>query len=107
MSIGESDRQAFCAPEIQRIQGELRSACGRLDEAEARFRAAIGVARERQEKSLELRATMSLVRLLGRRGGADEARRKLTEIYEWFTEGFDTRDLREARQILDTLGSPP
>jgi adenylate cyclase len=65
------------------------------------------VARERQEKSLELRATMSLVRLLGRRGGADEARRELTEIYEWFTEGFDTRDLREARQILDTLGSPP
>jgi predicted ATPase len=105
VSINETDRQAFCAAEIQRIEGEFHLARGRLDEAEERFRAAIQVARERAEKSLELRATTSLARLLGRQGRHDEARRQLAGVYGWFTEGFDTRDLREARRVLDTLGS--
>jgi predicted ATPase len=105
MSINETDRQAFCAAEIKRIEGELHLARGRLDEAEERFRAAIQVARERAEKSLELRATTSLAGLLGRQGRRDEARRQLAEVYGWFTEGFDTRDLREAQRVLDRLGS--
>jgi class 3 adenylate cyclase/tetratricopeptide (TPR) repeat protein len=105
VSINETDRQAFCAAEIQRIEGEFHLARGRLDEAEERFRAAMQVARERAEKSLELRATTSLARLLGRQERRDEARRQLAEVYGWFTEGFDTRDLREARRVLDTLGS--
>jgi tetratricopeptide (TPR) repeat protein len=105
VSINETDRQAFCAAEIQRIGGEFHLARGRLDEAEERFRAAIQVARDRAEKSLELRATSTLARLLDRQGRRDEARRQLTDVYGWFTEGFDTRDLREAQRLLDTLGS--
>jgi class 3 adenylate cyclase/tetratricopeptide (TPR) repeat protein len=105
MSIGEIDRQAFCAAEIQRIDGEVHLAGGRLDAAQERFHAAIHVAREREEKSLELRATISLARLLAEQGRRDEARLRLAGIYGWFTEGFDTRDLREAQQILGTLGS--
>jgi predicted ATPase len=104
-SINETDRHAFYAAEIERIEGELHLARGRAGEAEERVRAAIRVARERAVKSLELRATTSLARLLGRQGRRDEARRQLAEVYGWFTEGFDTRDLREAQQILDTLGS--
>jgi ATP/maltotriose-dependent transcriptional regulator MalT len=104
-SINETDRQGFYAAEIQRVEGELHLARGRLDEAEERFRTALQVARERAEKSLELRATTSLARLLARQGRREEARRQLAEVYGWFTEGFDTRDLREAQRLLDTLGS--
>jgi predicted ATPase len=104
-SINETDRQGFYAAEIQRIEGELRLARGRLAEAEEQFRTAIQVARERAEKSLELRATTSLARLLARQGRREEARRQLAAVYGWFTEGFDTRDLREAQRLLDTLGS--
>jgi ATP/maltotriose-dependent transcriptional regulator MalT len=103
-SINETDRQAFCAAEIQRIEGELHLARGNPAEAEARFRAAIKVARERSEKSLELRATTSLAGLLAMRGRRDEAGRELAAVYGWFTEGFDTRDLRKAQGVLDTLG---
>ena len=104
-SINETDRQGFYAAEIQRIEGELHLARGRLDKAEEQFRTAIQVARERAEKSLELRATTSLARLLARQGRREEARRQLAAVYGWFTEGFDTRDLREAQRLLDTLGS--
>jgi adenylate cyclase len=77
---------------------------GRLDEAEQRFRAAIELARQRSEKSLELRATTGWARLLAGRGRREEARRALTGIYGWFSEGFDTADLRAARALLDELG---
>jgi tetratricopeptide (TPR) repeat protein len=105
-SIGETNRQAFLAPEICRLEGELllQEAASNADEAERRFRTALDIARRRSEKSLELRAMMSLARLLAARGGRDEARRQLAEIYGWFTEGFDTRDLRAAKALLSELG---
>ena len=106
-SIGETDRQAFCGAEIQRIEGELLVRGGMLTEGESRFRAAIEMARSRGEKSLELRSTMSLARLLLGQDRGDEARQPLAEIYGWFTEGFDTADLREAKKLLDQLSAVP
>jgi len=66
---------------------------------------AVEIARKVSAKSLELRATMSLVRLLASRGRRDEARTILAEIYGWFTEGFGTADLKEAKVLLDELGT--
>jgi class 3 adenylate cyclase/tetratricopeptide (TPR) repeat protein len=105
-SIGEAIRDAALAPEIRRLEGELllREGASNADAAEARFRTAIDIARRRSEKSLELRAAVSLARLLADRGKRDEARRELAPIYEWFTEGFDTRDLRMAKSLLTELG---
>jgi predicted ATPase len=73
-------------------------------EAEACFHKAIEVARKQQAKSLELRAVVSLSRLWQRQGKKDEARQLLAEIYGWFTEGFDTKDLQEAKALLEELG---
>jgi predicted ATPase len=74
-------------------------------EAEGHFQKAIEVARQQQAKSLELRATMNLCRLWQGQGKNGEARQLLEEIYSWFTEGFDTRDLQEAQALLRALGA--
>jgi predicted ATPase len=74
-------------------------------EAEACILKAIEIARKQQAKSLELRAVMSLSRLWQAQGKKDEARQMLAEIYGWFTEGFDTKDLQEAKALLDSLES--
>jgi predicted ATPase len=73
-------------------------------EAEACFLKAIDIARKQQAKSLELRAVMSLSRLWQQQGKTTEARQMLADIYNWFTEGFDTKDLQEAKALLDKLG---
>ena len=72
-------------------------------EAEACFLKAIEIARRQQAKSLELRAVMSLGRLWQEQGKKDEARQILAEVYHWFTEGFDTKDLQAAKALLDEL----
>src|SRR5207249_5621057 len=72
-------------------------------EAEACFHKAIEIARRQQAKSLELRAVMSLSRLWQQQGKKEEARQLLAEIYGWFTEGFDTADLREAKALIEEL----
>ena len=72
-------------------------------EAEACFQKAIDIARRQSAKSLELRAVMSLSRLWQRQGKRDEAHKMLAEIYGWFTEGFDTKDLQEAKALLEEL----
>jgi tetratricopeptide (TPR) repeat protein len=72
-------------------------------EAEACFQKAIAIAQKQQAKSLELRAVMSLVRLWQRQGQRTEAHQMLSEIYNWFTEGFDTKDLQEAKILLEEL----
>ena len=74
-----------------------------LSEAEACFQRALDVARRQEAKSLELRAAISLARLWQQQGKRAAARDLLGPIYGWFTEGFDTADLREARVLLDTL----
>jgi hypothetical protein len=74
-------------------------------EAEGYFLKAIDIARHQQAKSLELRAVMSLARLRQQQGKKTEAHQLLSEIYHWFTEGFDTRDLQEAKTLLDSLES--
>jgi TOMM system kinase/cyclase fusion protein len=92
-------------PELHRLTGELllRQAVSNPEEAETCFRQALGVARQQQAKSLELRVAMSLSRLWQRQGKRDEARELLAPIYGWFTEGFDTADLRDAKALLDEL----
>jgi predicted ATPase len=71
--------------------------------AEVCFERALAVAREQQAKSWELRAATSMARLKRDRGKRDEARELLAPIYDWFTQGFDTRDLKEAKALLDTV----
>jgi adenylate cyclase len=73
------------------------------EEAEACFPKAVEIARKQQAKSLELRAVTSLSRLWQSQGKKAEARQMLTDIYGWFTEGFDTKDLQEAKALLEEL----
>ena len=73
------------------------------EEAEASFWKAVDTAQQRQAKSWELRASTSLARLWQQQGKKTEARQMLQEIYGWFTEGFDTADLKEAKMLLDAL----
>jgi predicted ATPase len=93
----------WCEAELYRLRGELllQHAVAQPEEAEACFQQALAVARRQQAKSLELRAAMSLSRLWQRQGKRDKARQLLAEIYDWFTEGFDTADLQEAKALLD------
>ena|SRR5215211_8049962 len=97
----------FCAKNwlLHRLKGELllQQDAGSGDEAETCFCQALDVARCQQAKSLELRAAMSLARLWQRQGKRDEARQLLADVYGWFTEGFDTADLREAKTLLEEL----
>ena len=74
-------------------------------EAEGYFLKAIEIARRQQAKSLELRAVMSLARLWQQQGKQKDAHQMLAKIYGWFTEGFDTKDLQEAKALLHSLGS--
>ncbi len=91
--------------EVYRLQGEflLRQAIPDTAQAEACFQQALSIARRRQAKSWELRAAMSLSRLWQRQGKREEARQLLADVYSWFTEGFDTADLQEARALLAEL----
>ena len=93
--------------ELHRLQGQglLAENDTNSPEAEHAFRTAIEVAKEQHAKSLELRATTSLARLLCDTNRRDEARAMLADIYNWFTEGFDTADLKDAKTLLDELGS--
>ena len=91
--------------ELNRLEGELRLAMEELDEsrAEASFRKAIEIAGNQGAKSFELRAAASLARLLARQGRRGEALGLLAPIYAWFTEGFDTADLKNAKTLLARL----
>jgi class 3 adenylate cyclase/tetratricopeptide (TPR) repeat protein len=90
-------------PNILRCRGELRLKVGQTELAEADFREAISLAQAMSAKTLELRATTSLGRLLQKQGKNEEARQMLAEIYGWFTEGFDTADLKDAKALLEEL----
>ena len=92
--------------EVYRLKGELllQQSAAQQGEAEEHFQQALTVARRQQAKSWELRAAMSLSHLWQRQGKRAEARQLLAPIYGWFTEGFDTADLREAKALLAELG---
>jgi predicted ATPase len=92
-------------PELHRLKGELLLLQNgeAQSPAEGCFRRAVDIARRQLAKSWELRATMSLARLLRGTNRRDEARTMLAEIYKWFTEGFETADLKEAKALLDEL----
>jgi predicted ATPase len=105
LSIAELDGDRYCETETHRLRGELLLKHDELNAAQAQacFERAIEVARNQVARSWELRATTSLARLLASQGHRDEARAMLAEIYNWFTEGFDTADLKEAKALLDEL----
>jgi predicted ATPase len=89
---------------VKASRGKSRQVKASLEsEAEACFHKAIDIARRQSAKSLELRAVMSLSRLWQQQGKQAEARKLLAEIYGWFTEGFDTADLQEAKALLEEL----
>jgi tetratricopeptide (TPR) repeat protein len=90
-------------PETIRIRGEIRLKLGHKELSEADFCEAIALARSMSAKAWELRATMSLARLLTKQNHREEARTMLAEIYNWFTEGFDTADLKDAKALLEEL----
>ena len=97
-----STEERFHEAELHRLQGELLQAAARGG-AEVCFRQALAVARRQEARSLELRAAVSLSRLLRQQGNRQEARALLAETYGWFTEGFETSDLKEAQATLESL----
>jgi tetratricopeptide (TPR) repeat protein len=102
-ALNFNPQEAVGHPERLRIRGEVRLKLGGLQQAEADFRESIAMARSMGAKAWELRTTLSLARLLAPKGRGEEARTMLSEIYNWFTEGFDTADLKEAKALLDEL----
>ena len=106
-ALSETERsgERTAETELHRVKGELLLICDPPDEAEAErcLRTAIDFARRQKARFFELRATTSLARLLKRQGKIDEARAMLSGIYKWFTEGFDTADLKDAKALLDEL----
>jgi hypothetical protein len=100
----QADPQALVyRPNALICRGELRLKVDQTELAEADFRDAIALAQKMQAKSFELRATTCLGRLLASQGRREEARAMLSEIYTWFTEGFDTADLKDAKELLEEL----
>jgi predicted ATPase len=92
-------------PELHRIKGELllTQSLGNAAKAESCFHQAISITQNQSAKSWELRAATSLAKLWHSQGKRDEARELLAPVYNWFTEGFDTADLKDAKVVLDEL----
>jgi predicted ATPase len=103
----ERSKERWAEAEVHRIAGEiaLKWLVPDPEKAEAYFDRALAVARRQQSKSWELRAAMTMARLWRDQGKREEARELLAPVYGWFTEGFDTRDLKEAKASLDELNA--
>jgi predicted ATPase len=103
----ETTKESLWEAEVHRIAGQIALKLPQRDvtRAEAYFERALAVARQQQAKSWELRAAMSIARLWRDQGKRNDARDVLAPIYNWFTEGFETHDLKEANALLDTLAS--
>jgi len=102
LTLVHTTEERWWEAELHRLQGELLLVCSaeHTAEAEVCYQHALDIARCQQAKSLELRAAMSLSRLWQRQGKHEAAHQLLADVYQWFTEGFDTADLREARALL-------
>jgi predicted ATPase len=105
MTAVETTKERWCEAELNRVAGEIALMLPEPDAAKAQayFERALAVARQQQAKSWELRASMSLARLWRDQGKVQQARELLAPVYGWFTEGFDTRDLRDAKALLEEL----
>ena len=105
MTAIETTKERWYEAEANRMAGEIALMSSEPDaaKAEAYFERALAVARQQQAKSWELRASMSLARLWRDQGKVQQARDLLAPVYGWFTEGFDTRDLKEAKALLDEI----
>ena len=105
LTLAETTGDRWYNPELYRLKGVLllQQSADHHAEAQACFQQALDVAHSQQAKSLELRAATSLARLWQRQGKRNEARLLLSAVYTWFTEGFDTVDLREAKALLEEL----
>ena len=104
MQVLETDREVFWQAEILRLRGELLLlGTDHPSAADGSFGHALDIARRQSAKSLELRAAMSLARLWRDQGKVRQARELLAPVYGWFTEGFDTRDLKDAKRLLEEL----
>jgi predicted ATPase len=104
-AVQANPQELTSRPEAFRVRGELRFKRELTALAEADFREAIALARRMRAKMLELRATTSLARLTCDTSRRDETRAMLAEIYNWFTESFDTADLKDAKALLDQLSN--
>ena len=102
-AIAEENGAHWWKAELHRLTGTVLVARNKLDEGESSLQEAIRIAQAQQAKSLELRAARDLARLWGEQGRRAEARDLLSPVYGWFTEGFDTADLKEAKALLDEL----
>ncbi|MGZ6240996.1 MAG: adenylate/guanylate cyclase domain-containing protein [Candidatus Binataceae bacterium] len=105
LAVVQRTAEHWFEAELYRLKGELALRQNDSKGARSCFERAIEIARAQDARSLELRATMSLARLLANQGKRDEARAMLAEIYGWFTEGFDTADLKDAKALLDQWGA--
>jgi class 3 adenylate cyclase/predicted ATPase len=105
LALAEATGEHFWDAELHRLTGAVLLAENKLDEAGASIQRAIHIAQAQQAKSLELRATASLARLWRDQGKLQQARELLAPLYGWFTEGFDTRDLKDAKALLDELAT--
>jgi predicted ATPase len=107
MTAVETTKEKWHEAEIHRIAGEITLMSPEPDaaKAEAYFERALAVARAQQAKSWELRAAMSMARVWREQGKREEARELLAPVYGWFTEGFDTLDLKQAKALLDELAA--
>jgi predicted ATPase len=105
MTTSEASGEKWCEPEVYRVAGEVTLRLPQPDAAKAEvyFQRALVVARKEQAKSWELRAAISMARLLRDQGKREEARELLAPVYGWFTEGFDTLDLKDGKALLDEL----
>jgi predicted ATPase len=105
MTAMQATKERWCEAEANRVAGEiaLKSPARDVPRAQAYFEHSLTVARAQQAKSWELRTAMSMARLLSDQGKRQTARDLLAPIYDWFTEGFDTRDLRQAKALLGEL----
>ena len=105
LAAADEHEDRFWKAEIHRLKGELllRQDHSNVVEAQGCFQRAVEIARNQSAKWLELRATTSLARVLAKQDKRGEARAMLAEIYGWFTEGFDTADLKDAKVLLDEL----
>jgi predicted ATPase len=105
MTAVETTKEGLWGAEVHRMAGEIALLSHKPDAAKAQgyFEQALAVARRQYAKSWELRAAMSMARLWRDQGKQDEARELLAPVYGWFTEGHNTRDLKEAKALLDEL----